>query len=414
MSNHENSRSFAIKKWLKYGWKSGVELGAVLALIPPAVVIPFWELSHWKLPDLKVRKEKESFGERCERYRIKFLHIINPFIKLLQGIAYGIHEAVGYLFILPIWIVGTLMGIVGTVLFTIPALVQGGLRQKPPPKYQKWQDTFRHKCGAIYHYGELWVQFCIPPILWVGAAFLTTLGLIPKIGARVAATVFSMEIWHCYVVPITAGLLILAGSIFRTSYHWAKNDYADAKKCFKEDMRDIWTLIKSVLIALAITMGLKAIIQEPRPNAGTDFPFPYNFDNYAFPSGHMAMSMAAAGMMKYRYGEIVAAPFYAMSALVGVSRVVNEMHNPYDVFAGAVVGSTVAFVMAEFKNNPLPSPLREKPTEKELLIEKPLDLKPLPTNSQYQSIWTQHENMRRFPKTLTKASEAPALVISPV
>lgn len=85
---------------------------------------------------------------------------------------------------------------------------------------------------------------------------------------------------------------------------------------------------KSGLLALALTQGLKGVINEQRPNGG----------KYSFPSGHASDAFWSAEFMRKRYGWEVGIPAYAAAAFVGYSRVEAKAHYVHDVFAGAAIG----------------------------------------------------------------------------
>lgn len=84
---------------------------------------------------------------------------------------------------------------------------------------------------------------------------------------------------------------------------------------------------------IAVTYGLKHAFPEMRPNGRND---------QSFPSGHTAVSFAAAGYLQDRYGWRVGAPAAAVAAFVGVARIKSRDHHWYDVLAGAALGEGAA------------------------------------------------------------------------
>jgi undecaprenyl-diphosphatase len=109
--------------------------------------------------------------------------------------------------------------------------------------------------------------------------------------------------------------------------------------------------VASVFIVVA-TAGLaddilKILFGRARPylwlagdDSGFGF-FRYSAKFASFPSGHTTTSFAAAivlGMVLPRYKPW----FLLAAALIGVSRIVLDVHYPSDVIAGALLGSAVA------------------------------------------------------------------------
>lgn len=82
--------------------------------------------------------------------------------------------------------------------------------------------------------------------------------------------------------------------------------------------------------------GLKAAFPEQRPNGRND---------KSFPSGHTAISFAAAGYLQQRYGWQVGLPATAAAAFVGLARVEGRQHHWYDAAAGAAVGEATALLI---------------------------------------------------------------------
>jgi membrane-associated phospholipid phosphatase len=85
----------------------------------------------------------------------------------------------------------------------------------------------------------------------------------------------------------------------------------------------------------ATVYGLKHAFPEERPNGR---------DRRSFPSGHTAVSFAAAGYLQDRYGWEFGLPATAAATLVGIARVRSHDHHWYDVVAGAAVGEGMALV----------------------------------------------------------------------
>ncbi|MNK90505.1 undecaprenyl pyrophosphate phosphatase [compost metagenome] len=101
------------------------------------------------------------------------------------------------------------------------------------------------------------------------------------------------------------------------------------------------TVLTAELLALGSVGVLKYIVRRPRPYetdpslrtpAGT---LPY--DPYSFPSGHAAVSFAAATVIVHARPDY-AWPAYGLAALISYSRIYNGVHYPTDILTGAVLG----------------------------------------------------------------------------
>lgn len=87
-------------------------------------------------------------------------------------------------------------------------------------------------------------------------------------------------------------------------------------------------LAASELATFGVTYGLKAVVDESRPDGGSQ----------SFPSAHTSVSFAAADFMRKRYGWEYGAPAFALAGFVGYSRVEANRHHVHDVLAGAAIG----------------------------------------------------------------------------
>ncbi|MBZ0327858.1 MAG: phosphatase PAP2 family protein [Altibacter sp.] len=101
---------------------------------------------------------------------------------------------------------------------------------------------------------------------------------------------------------------------------------------FVKDEEGFWQLMKSYGTTIAITYGVKYLINKPRPEGASD--------GLAFPSGHTASAFSGASFIQRRYGWTYGAPAYALAGFVAYSRIegYNDRHDGWDVLAGAIVG----------------------------------------------------------------------------
>ncbi|WP_379537699.1 phosphatase PAP2 family protein [Novosphingobium tardum] len=86
----------------------------------------------------------------------------------------------------------------------------------------------------------------------------------------------------------------------------------------------------SIGAAGLVATGLKEAFPELRPDGS---------DRRSFPSGHTAVSFAAAATLYEREGPRVGIPAFAVAGFVGVARVEADKHHWYDSLAGAAIGT---------------------------------------------------------------------------
>lgn len=100
-----------------------------------------------------------------------------------------------------------------------------------------------------------------------------------------------------------------------------------------------WEGLKEGVFTAAATAGatliLKYAIKEKRP----DFS-----NNHSFPSGHSAVTFAAATYVGRRYGWKWSIPAYALSTYTAWGRVYGRKHHWWDVAAGAAIGAASAMI----------------------------------------------------------------------
>lgn len=85
-----------------------------------------------------------------------------------------------------------------------------------------------------------------------------------------------------------------------------------------------------------VVAGLKRAFPERRPDGS---------DNNSFPSGHTAVSFAAAASIFERHGAGIGIPAFAAASLVGVARVEADKHHWYDCAVGAGIGTAAGLLI---------------------------------------------------------------------
>ena len=106
----------------------------------------------------------------------------------------------------------------------------------------------------------------------------------------------------------------------------------------------IFLLLPAAFFSYQLSYLLKIWFKVPRPCIGLDMcPL-----SYSFPSGHAAVIFAFATMSmmntkkKWLWASVILLAF-----LVSASRIFLNYHNAIDVFSGAVVGITCAYIVQE-------------------------------------------------------------------
>ena len=95
----------------------------------------------------------------------------------------------------------------------------------------------------------------------------------------------------------------------------------------KKDIEGLKQLGLSSGSGAAVAYGLKYGLNIKRPNG----------HNYSMPSGHAWFAFNGAEFIRKRYGWKWGVPMYAVSAMVGYSRVEAGVHRPQDVVVAAAI-----------------------------------------------------------------------------
>ncbi|MBP2280487.1 membrane-associated phospholipid phosphatase [Psychrobacter sp. PL19] len=95
---------------------------------------------------------------------------------------------------------------------------------------------------------------------------------------------------------------------------------------------------------LAVTYGLKAIIDKERPNGS---------DDKSFPSSHTSVAFQGASFIHKRYGLEYSIPAYIGASFVAYSRLEADEHDAVDVLAGAALGVASSMYLTKSYNDQL-------------------------------------------------------------
>lgn len=103
------------------------------------------------------------------------------------------------------------------------------------------------------------------------------------------------------------------------------------------DYNGTWQFTKGALLNQAVTIGLKYAVNKERP-----------FDNgeMAFPSGHTSTTFQSAAFIQKRYGWKYGIPAYALAGFTGYSRINAQVHEGWNVLAGAAIGIGSAYIFS--------------------------------------------------------------------
>lgn len=110
--------------------------------------------------------------------------------------------------------------------------------------------------------------------------------------------------------------------------------------------KDALFSLESFAFSQALTFGIKAISNKPRPHeADSTLISLKKAKNSSFPSGHTAEAFATAtSLTLISHKWYVAVPAFAWAGLVGYSRLYLGVHFPSDVIAGALIGGGSAWL----------------------------------------------------------------------
>jgi membrane-associated phospholipid phosphatase len=113
-------------------------------------------------------------------------------------------------------------------------------------------------------------------------------------------------------------------------------------------------LIEATLLSEGITQAIKASVRRDRPLAADGTPAK---STYSFPSGHAAVTFAAATVFQQHLGRKAAIPTYLVASYVAMSRLHENVHFASDVVAGAAEGVIVGRSVTWHGRNFFASPM---------------------------------------------------------
>ena len=98
-----------------------------------------------------------------------------------------------------------------------------------------------------------------------------------------------------------------------------------------------FVLVPAILFGNAVVENVKYIIGRPRPHDGMAPTYIYT-NAYSFPSGHATIAFLAAILILMLYNRKYGYLCLVAAALIGISRLVLDVHYPTDVLGGALLG----------------------------------------------------------------------------
>ncbi|MDM3870442.1 phosphatase PAP2 family protein [Porticoccus sp. W117] len=109
--------------------------------------------------------------------------------------------------------------------------------------------------------------------------------------------------------------------------------------------RAFWVILAAYGVERSIYFALKNGLKRDRPaEALPEFKsFIIPSDKFSLPSGHTSAAFLMAGILCHLFAPLVW-PLYTWASLVGASRVFLGVHFPTDILAGAIMGSSIAFM----------------------------------------------------------------------
>ncbi len=114
----------------------------------------------------------------------------------------------------------------------------------------------------------------------------------------------------------------------------------------KIKLKSIVKIFTITLIAWGLSKIIKIFCFSPRPFielTNVKNLLTHGF-NDSFPSGHTTFSFALATAIYFYTNHKIGLLFLLGATLIGLSRIVVGIHWPFDILAGAILGSGVSFI----------------------------------------------------------------------
>lgn len=107
---------------------------------------------------------------------------------------------------------------------------------------------------------------------------------------------------------------------------------------WQDGQKGTYQFSKALAGTLAITYGLKLVINKERSNGE---------NHNSFPSGHTSVAFASAAFVQKRYGWGYGIPAYLLAGYVGYTRIEVNKHDGMDVLAGAAIGVGMSYLFTK-------------------------------------------------------------------
>ena len=111
---------------------------------------------------------------------------------------------------------------------------------------------------------------------------------------------------------------------------------AGAISLYKGDYEGFGQVLEGPLYTSIATHTLKYTVNEERPDGS---------NRQSFPSGHTSAAAQGAAYLQFRYGWQYGLPAYAITGVVGYSRVQAHKHYWHDVIAGALLATGIQYAV---------------------------------------------------------------------
>ena len=107
---------------------------------------------------------------------------------------------------------------------------------------------------------------------------------------------------------------------------------------WQDEQKGTYQFSKALVSTVALTYGLKLVVNKRRPNGE---------NNNSFPSGHTSIAFASASFIQKRYGWTYGIPAYLAASYVGYTRIEANKHDGWDVLAGAIIGIGMSYLFTK-------------------------------------------------------------------